>query len=166
MHAFRARLCFVQLGTDRDVFLLDTLVPGVEAAVARGVCSPTRRAPSSSTRPQGDLQFLAEAGVRVRGLFDTHRAATLLGWPKVGLADLRGRAARGGAAQRAPAVGLLHPPAAPGDAATTSPTTCATCASSAGRCASAWRQADILEEVELDCERLCDEAAARPDVAP
>ena len=36
----------------------------------------------------GDLQYLAEAGVRVKGLFDTHRAATLLGWPKVGLADL------------------------------------------------------------------------------
>ena len=32
--------------------------------------------------------LLAEVGVRVRGLFDTHRAATLLGWPKVGLADL------------------------------------------------------------------------------
>src|SRR5439155_4011128 len=36
----------------------------------------------------GDLQYLAEAGVRVKGLFDTHRAATLLGWKKVGLADL------------------------------------------------------------------------------
>ena len=26
MHHFRARLCFVQLGTDREIFLLDTLV--------------------------------------------------------------------------------------------------------------------------------------------
>ena len=29
MHHFRARLCFVQLGTDREIFLLDTLVPEV-----------------------------------------------------------------------------------------------------------------------------------------
>ncbi|HET6344336.1 MAG TPA: ribonuclease D, partial [Myxococcota bacterium] len=29
MHAFRARLCFLQLGTDTDVFLFDTLAPGV-----------------------------------------------------------------------------------------------------------------------------------------
>ena len=35
MHAFRARLCFLQLGTDTEVFLFDTLQPGVDA----GACS-------------------------------------------------------------------------------------------------------------------------------
>ena len=33
MHAFRARLCFVQVGSDTDVFLFDTLQPDVNAAV-------------------------------------------------------------------------------------------------------------------------------------
>src|SRR5687768_15991250 len=30
MHAFRARLCFVQIATDRELFLWDTLAPGVD----------------------------------------------------------------------------------------------------------------------------------------
>src|ERR1700745_2130542 len=33
MHAFRARLCFLQIGTDQDIWLLDTLSPGVRASV-------------------------------------------------------------------------------------------------------------------------------------
>ncbi|HEY1417140.1 MAG TPA: ribonuclease D, partial [Myxococcaceae bacterium] len=87
MHAFRARLCYLQIGTDGDIWLLDTLAPGVTAsAVAALFADPQRTKVFHAA--QGDLQFLAEAGVRVRGLFDTHRAATLLGWPKVGLADL------------------------------------------------------------------------------
>jgi ribonuclease D len=80
MHAFRARLCFLQIGTDQDIWLVDTLAPGVEAAaVAALFADPLRTKVFHAA--QGDLQFLAEAGVRVRGLFDTHRAATLLGWP-------------------------------------------------------------------------------------
>src|SRR5260221_14042490 len=31
MHAFHARLCYLQLGTDTDVLLFDTLVPEVRA---------------------------------------------------------------------------------------------------------------------------------------
>src|SRR5262245_26989762 len=87
MHAFRARLCFVQLGTDKDVYLLDTLAPGVKVAEL----APLFGDPGCTKyfhAAGGDLQYLASAGVRVKGLFDTHRAATLLGWPKVGLADL------------------------------------------------------------------------------
>ena len=87
MHAFRARLCFLQIGTDGDIWLLDTLVPGVKASAVTGLFGDPARTKVFHAA-QGDLQFLAEAGVRVRGLFDTHRAATLLGWPKVGLADL------------------------------------------------------------------------------
>ena len=37
MHAFRARLCFVQVGTDRDIFLFDTLCPGVEATALKAL---------------------------------------------------------------------------------------------------------------------------------
>src|SRR3954466_2947470 len=85
MHAFHARLCFVQIGTDQDIFLLDTLQPGVEVSAL----APVFADPAVTKffhAAGGDLQYLAEAGIRVKGLFDTHRAATLLGWAKVGLA--------------------------------------------------------------------------------
>ncbi len=87
MHAFRARLCFLQVGTDEDVFLFDTLQPGVEPVLLAPVMADPQRTKFFHAA-SGDLPYLAEAGVRVKGLFDTHRAATLLGWPKVGLADL------------------------------------------------------------------------------
>ena len=87
MHSFRARLCFLQVGTDTDVFLFDTLCPGVHPSLLARVMEDAGRTKFFHAAA-GDLPFLAEAGVRVRGLFDTHRAATLLGWPKVGLADL------------------------------------------------------------------------------
>lgn len=87
MHAFRARLCFLQVGTDEDVFLFDTLQPGVDARLLGTLMADPERTKFFHAAG-GDLQFLAEAGVRVAGLFDTHRAATLLGWPKVGLADI------------------------------------------------------------------------------
>src|SRR5687768_13778473 len=72
MHAFRARLCFIQVGTGSEVFLFDTLTPEVEPAVLahtfedEGVTKFFHAA-------GGDLQYLAESGVRVKGLFDTHR---------------------------------------------------------------------------------------------
>src|SRR5581483_4791091 len=87
MHAFRARLCFVQLGTFDDIFLLDTLVPEVNIKVLAPIFADPARTKFFHAAG-GDLQYLAAAGVRVKGRFDTHRAATLLGWPKVGLADL------------------------------------------------------------------------------
>src|SRR5579871_4006493 len=87
MHAFRARLCFVQVGTDEGVWLFDTLLPEVRAAALAPLFADPARTKFFHAAG-GDLQYLAEAGVRVKGLFDTHRAATLLGWPRVGLADL------------------------------------------------------------------------------
>jgi ribonuclease D len=81
MHHFQASLCWVQLGTDVDIWLVDTLAPGVGiGALAEVFADPSRTKYFHAAG--GDLQYLAEAGVRVAGLFDTHRAATLLGWPK------------------------------------------------------------------------------------
>ncbi len=48
MHAFRARLCFLQVGTDEDVFLFDTLQPGVEPSLLAPVMGDPG-GPSSST---------------------------------------------------------------------------------------------------------------------
>ena len=87
MHAFRARLCFLQVASDEEIFLFDTLQPGVEPKLLAPVMADPEHTKFFHASA-GDLPYLAEAGVRVRGLFDTHRAATLLGWPKVGLADL------------------------------------------------------------------------------
>lgn len=162
MHAFRARLCFVQVGTDAQVFLLDTLAPGVELSpLAAAFADPAKT--KFFHAAGGDLQFLAEAGVRVKGLFDTHRAATLLGWPKVGLADLvRERMGielakehqQADFAQR-PIPPELHHYIAEDVRYLTE----------IGRqVRQACVEADILEEVLLDCDRLADEATVRPDL--
>lgn len=164
MHAFRARLCYLQIGTDGDIWLLDTLAPGVSAsAVAELFADPQRTKVFHAA--QGDLQFLAEAGVRVRGLFDTHRAATLLGWPKVGLADLAAerlgvtldKAHQQSDFSIRPLPAEMHRYIADDVRYLTE----------LGRQVSAAVvAADIAEEVQLDCERLTDEAIARPTIAP
>ncbi len=162
LHAFRPRLCFVQLGTDEDIWLLDTLeTPGL-APLAPAFHDPSLVKVFHAAG--GDLQFLAEAGVRVRGLFDTHRAATLLGWPKVGLADLvaeqLGVTLKKEHQQADFAQRPLPPPLR------TYIADDVRYLSEVGRrVRAACETADILEEVLLDCERLADEAAVRPDVA-
>lgn len=162
LHAFRPRLCFVQLGTDEDIWLLDTLeTPGL-ASLAPAFHDPSLVKVFHAAG--GDLQFLAEAGVRVRGLFDTHRAATLLGWPKVGLADLvleqLGVTLKKEHQQADFAQRPLPPPLR------TYIADDVRYLSEVGRrVRAACETADILEEVSLDCERLADEAAVRPEVA-
>jgi ribonuclease D len=160
MHAFRARLCFIQVGTDDRIYLFDTL----ESEVRPDSLAPLLGDPARTKfihAAGGDLQFLAEAGVRVQGLFDTHRAATLLGWPKVGLADL---------AQQLLEIQLpkehqqadfsLRP--LPDELRTYIANDVRDLCEIGRRVREACLAADVMEEVELDCQRLCDEAAARP----
>jgi ribonuclease D len=161
MHHYRSRLCYVQLGTDHEIFLLDTLRPEVRAdalASVFGAASPTKIFHAA----QGDLAYLAEAGVRVRGLFDTHRAATLLGWPKVGLADLvlqHQGATLKKEHQQADFSQRPLPPELRDYIADD-----VRYLVEVGRAVrQACVEADILEEVLLDCDRLCDEATVRPD---
>ena len=162
MHAFRARLCFVQVATDRDLFLFDTLAPGVSAQVLAApfsdpACTKYFHAAG------GDLQYLAEAGVRVRGLFDTHRAATLLGWPKVGLADLARERLQVELAKEHQQSDFAVRPLPPEVRAYIADDVRYLC--EIGRqVKEECRAQDILEEVELDCARLCAEAEARPDL--
>jgi ribonuclease D len=162
MHAFRARLCFLQVGTDEEVFLFDTLQPGVEARLlAPQLADPERTKYFHAA--QGDLQFLAEAGVRVKGLFDTHRAATLLGWPKVGLADIAREKLGVELPKEHQQSDFSIRPLPAGMREYIANDVRYLC--ELGRqVRQACHEADILEEVLLDCERLCDEAAARPDV--
>lgn len=163
MHAFHARLCFVQIGTDHEIFLVDTLQPGVEiASQAAAFADPliTKFFHAAG----GDLQYLAEAGIRVKGLFDTHRAATLLGWAKVGLADL---------VQEKLQVKLLKEhqqsdfslrPLPPGMRDYIADDV--RYLTDIGRLVrEACVAASILEEVELDCARMAEDAARRPDLA-
>ncbi len=161
MHHFRARLCFVQLGTDDDIFLLDTLVPDV---------SPRHLvdtfADPSVTKffhaAQGDLQYLAEEGVRVRGLFDTHRAVTLLGWPKVGLADLVKEKLGMTLKKEHQQADFSRRPLPPELREYIADDVRYLC--EVGRWVrEACVAADVLEEVLLDCERMADDAQARPD---
>jgi ribonuclease D len=111
----------------------------------------------------GDLQYLAAAGVRVKGLFDTHRAVTLLGTAKVGLADLvlerLGQTLKKEHQQSDFSIRPLPPEVRAYIADDVRYLT------DVGRLVrEECRTRDILEEVLLDCERMCDEAAALPEV--
>ena len=163
MHAFRARLCFLQLATDSDIWLLDTLAPGVEVSAMAALFGDTQHTKVFHAA-QGDLQFLAESGVRVRNLFDTHRAATLLGWPKVGLADLVAERLGVTLAKEHQQADFSIRPLPP--AMRTYIADDVRYLTELGRqVKAAVEAADIAEEVRLDCERLTDEAVARPTVA-
>jgi ribonuclease D len=163
MHAFRARLCFVQLGTDEQIFLFDTLVPGVQAQLlADAFADPAQTKYFHAAG--GDLQYLSEAGVRVKGLFDTHRAATLLGWPKVGLADLVLERLGVKLAKEHQQSDFSLRPMPPGMRDYIADDVRYLC--EIGRQVQAeCRKADIHEEVLLDCQRMADAAADRPDLA-
>ena len=162
MHHFRARLCWVQIGTERDIFLFDTLLPEVQISqLSADFANPAKT--KFFHAAMGDLQYLAEVGVRVKGLFDTHRAVTLLGWPKVGLADLvLERMGKQLAKEHQQSDFSLRP---------FPPQLRAYIADDVRYLVEVGRwvreacvTADILEEVELDCARIADEAAERPDV--
>ncbi len=87
MYAYRWRLCFVQIATAGEILIVDTLAPGVApSALADAFGDPGTQKIFHDA--QGDLRVLAREGLHVRGLFDTHRAATLLGLEKVGLGNL------------------------------------------------------------------------------
>lgn len=162
LHAFRPRLCFVQVGTDSDVFLFDTLMEGVRIDALAPLFGDSLRTKYFHAAG-GDLQYLAEAGVRVKGLFDTHRAATLLGWPRVGLADLaRERLGVELPKEHQQADFSLRPlPSEVRDyIADDVRYLCAIGREVRAECI----KADILEEVELDCQRLADEALSRPEI--
>ncbi|HZH13351.1 MAG TPA: HRDC domain-containing protein [Archangium sp.] len=162
MHAFRARLCFLQVATDAEVLLFDTLQPGVEPSLLAPVMGDPERTKFFHAAG-GDLPYLAEAGVRVRGLFDTHRAATLLGWPKVGLADLARERLGVELPKEHQQSDFSLRPLPPGmrDYIANDVRYLV----ELGRLVrEETRKADILEEVLLDCQRMCDEAAARPNV--
>ncbi len=162
MHAFRARLCFLQVGTDEDVFLFDTLQPGVEPSLLAPIMADPGRTKFFHAA-SGDLPYLAEAGVRVRGLFDTHRAATLLGWPKVGLADLARERLGVELPKEHQQSDFSLRPLPPGMRDYIA-NDVRYLVELGRQVREECRKADILEEVLLDCERMCDEAAARPDV--
>lgn len=163
MHHFRASLCFVQVGTDERIWLLDTLAPEVKVASLADVLADPARTKFFHAA-MGDLQYLAEAGIRVAGLFDTHRAATLLNWPKVGLADLV--AQKLGATlkkEHQQADFSVRPLPAELRAYIADDVRYLT---EVGRWVrEACVAADVLEEVELDCARMCAEAQVRPELS-
>lgn len=163
MHHFRARLCFVQLGTDEHIFLADTLAEGVTPrAVEKTFADPT--VTKFFHAAQGDLQYLAEAGVRVRGLFDTHRAVTLLGWPKNGLADLV-KEKLGATLKKEHQQADFSVRPLPGELREYIADDVRYLCEVGRWVREACLTADILEEVLLDCDRFCEDAAARPDPA-
>lgn len=162
MHAFRARLCFIQVGTNEHVYLFDTLREEVSLQVLAPLFADEARTKFFHAA-QGDLQFLAEAGIRLQGLFDTHRAATLLGWPKVGLADLAQQLLGVTLAKEHQQADFSQRPL-PAELRAYIADDVRYLSEIGRQVRTACQMADVLEEVELDCRRLCDEAAARPDV--
>lgn len=163
MHHFAARLCFVQIGTETDIFLLDTLVPEVRAAALAAAFADETKTKYFHAA-MGDLQYLAEAGVRVKGLFDTHRAATLLGRQKLGLVDLVGEMLGAKLAKEHQQSDFSIRPLPPELRAYIADDV-RYLVEVGRRVKAECVEAGILEEVELDCARMADEAAERPDVA-
>jgi len=163
MHAFHARLCFVQVGTDEDIFLFDTLAEGVTPEPLASLFGDPSRTKYFHAAG-GDLQYLTEAGVRVRGLFDTHRAATLLGWQKVGLADLARDLLQVELAKEHQQSDFSVRPL-PVEVHRYIADDVRYLSEIGRQVREACRKADILEEVELDCLRMTDEAAVRPDLS-
>ncbi len=160
LHAFSPRLCFVQIGTDEDIFLFDTLIPEVTLSPLKELFADPARTKFIHAA-MGDLQFLAEVGVRVQGLFDTHRAATLLGLPRVGLADLVEQACgvRLAKAHQQDDFSIRPLP----DNMREYIADDVRYLTEVGRRVKAQCvEKDILEEVELDCRRMADEALERP----
>jgi ribonuclease D len=160
MHAFRARLCFVQVASDQEVCLFDTLQPGVEA-LALAAQMEDEGVTKYFHAAMGDLAYLAEAGVRVKGLFDTHRAATLLGWPKVGLADLARERLGVELPKEFQQADWSVRPLKPGMRDYLA-NDVRYLVELGRQVRQACREADVLEEVQLDCARMCAEAEARP----
>ena len=162
MHHFHPRLCFVQLASNDDIFLIDTLVPGLSlASLAPYFADPTRT--KFFHAASGDLQYLAEAGVRVKGLFDTHRAATLLGWPKVGLADLV-MEKLGVVLKKEHQQSDFSIRPTPGPMREYIADDVRYLNEIGRQVRQACVDADILEEVELDCARMTEEAVSRPAI--
>lgn len=87
MHVYRSRLCFVQLATESEIFIVDALAQGVDVGALRAPFLD-RSLRKVFHDAQGDLRVLASEGLHVQGLFDTQRAAMLLGLPRIGLGDL------------------------------------------------------------------------------
>ncbi len=158
MHAFRAKLCFVQVATETAVYVFDCLAPGVDIRILGATFDDATRTKFFHAAGN-DLRVLADAGVRVSGIFDTHRAATLLALVKVGLADLV-LARFGVVLDKSLQQSDFSLRPVPDDLG-------AYIADDVrylvdvgrdlrARCA----EGDILEEVQLDCDRIADDARA------
>lgn len=163
MHHFRARLCFVQLGTDSNIWLLDTLAEGLSVTPLAEVFADPGRTKIFHAA-MGDLQYLAEAGIRVAGLFDTHRAATLLNWPKVGLGDLV-QEKLGVTLKKEHQQADFSQRPLPEELRAYIADDVKYLTELGSIVRQACVEADILEEVLLDCARMCAEAAVRPDLS-
>lgn len=163
MHHFKASLCFVQIGTDESIWLVDTLADGVQVKTLADVFADASRTKIFHAA-MGDLQYLAEAGVRVKGLFDTHRAATLLNWPKVGLGDLVNEKLGATLKKEHQQADFSQRPL-PAELRAYIADDVRYLSVLGRMVRQACADADILEEVELDCERMCAEAEVRPDLS-
>jgi len=163
MHHFRASLCFVQVGTDERIWLMDTLESEVNVgALAEVFADPSRTKVFHAA--MGDLQYLAEAGIRVAGLFDTHRAATLLNWPKVGLGDLV-KEKLGATLKKEHQQADFSVRPLPEELRAYIADDVRYLTELGRMVRQACRDADVLEEVELDCARMCVEAQVRPELS-
>lgn len=87
LHAYRERVCVVQLSTDHESAIIDPLVLPDLAPLGAALA----RTDLEVVLHGGDYDIAVlsrDHGIALGRVFDTHVAATLLGEPRVGLADL------------------------------------------------------------------------------
>lgn len=86
-HRYTDRLCLVQVSTPDDNYLFDPLAIEISEALRTTLEDPEVRVVMHGA--DFDLRLLhRDLGLRVKGLFDTQTAATLLGATAIGLAPL------------------------------------------------------------------------------
>jgi ribonuclease D len=86
-HRYSDRLCLVQLSTDRDTYVIDSLSVDPTPLLTQALTDPAVTVVMHGA--DFDIRLIhRDLGLRVHGLVDTQVAAALLGEPALGLAPL------------------------------------------------------------------------------
>lgn len=91
MHAYRERVCLIQLALDDELYVVDPITLDDADAIARAFGPVLEDVDRTVVLHGGEYDvavFKREYGIAMRGLFDTQQAASMLGWERTGLGAL------------------------------------------------------------------------------
>lgn len=91
MHAYNERVCLVQLSIDDRYVLIDPIAFAPGSNQLQAIAGPLEDPQRPIVVHGGEYDvavFKREFGISLTGLYDTQQAASILGWPRTGLATL------------------------------------------------------------------------------